>query len=461
MENYRFQLEKSSKKHLCPACNKRRFVRFIDTEKHEYLPPIYGRCDREADCNYFLSPYSDNYAHEIIRQEQQNQPGQWKPKPIPAPRPQAPAKPVYIPNEILQATQTRPISKNNFIQNLAKNVHFPFNLEDLNHLVELYKIGTISKGNLSGSISFPFVDKAGNVRAIQVKQFDQNNHTTQTNFIHSIIEKAFKYESKPLPDWLTAYTQQDKKVSCLFGEHLLTKYQQNPVALVEAPKTCIYANLYFGFPDEAPTNLLWLSTFNLSSLNLEKVKVLQGRTVVLFPDCSTTGKAFNLWSERAQQFSKAMPATRFLVSDLLEQNATEAERQKGFDLADYLIKQDWRKFRKPASQQQPPSKLEAPPQSPTAKPREQTTTPPPNPALIETWPPETPQLWKLSELETFFNSIDIPDQPIRLSKAETIINPREFISSHFAAVKANNGNRYFEPYKSRLERLKEYLQRLQ
>lgn len=461
MESYRFQLEKSSKKHLCPACRKRRFVRFIDTEKSEYLPPIYGRCDREANCNYYLSPYADGFANEIQKQEQQNQPGQWKPIQTAAPKPKAPAKPIYIPNELLTATRTRPISKNNFIQNLAKNVSFPFNMEDLNRVINLYQIGTITKGYLSGSTTFPFLDKAGKVRAIQIKQFDRTNHTTQTSFLHSLLETHLKHQKKPLPDWLTAYSQQDKKVSCLFGEHLLPQYQQNPVALVEAPKTCIYASLYFGFPDETPANLLWLSTFNLSSLNKEKIKVLQGRTVVLFPDLSATGKAFDLWSERAQQFSKAMPETRFLVSDLLEQNATEAQRQKGFDLADYLIKQDWRKFRKPTAQQQAPPKLltPTPTTEPTAKPREQQTTTPPEPLMPETWTPDPPKLWDLSELESFFKNLKhLPTETIRISKAETITNPAKYIQNHLAAVRANNGNKYFEPYKKRLEQLKNILQ---
>jgi hypothetical protein len=36
----------------------------------------------------------------------------------------------------------------------------------------------------------------------------------------------------------------------------------------------------------------------------------------------------------------------FQVSDLLEQLAPDDDREQGKDLADYLIKQDWRQFRK-------------------------------------------------------------------------------------------------------------------
>ena len=47
---YKYVLEKGSKKHYCPECNKKRFVRYIDTNTDEYLPFDYGRCDRDDKC---------------------------------------------------------------------------------------------------------------------------------------------------------------------------------------------------------------------------------------------------------------------------------------------------------------------------------------------------------------------------------------------------------------------------
>ena len=131
----------------------------------------------------------------------------------------------------------------------------------------------------------------------------------------------------------------------MFGEHLLSKYPYNPVALVEAPKTAIYGTLYFGFPEQ-PTNLLWLAVYNLSSLNLNKCKALKGRNVYLFPDLSKDGKAFELWSNKANEIQKRLQGTYFHVSDLLEQLAPQQDKEQGKDIADYLIKQDWRLFRK-------------------------------------------------------------------------------------------------------------------
>ena len=69
MNEYRYILEKGSRKHFCQSCKKKRFVRYIDTYSGEYLPEEYGRCDK-GDGHYFLNPYSDGYSKVIWEQEQ-------------------------------------------------------------------------------------------------------------------------------------------------------------------------------------------------------------------------------------------------------------------------------------------------------------------------------------------------------------------------------------------------------
>ena len=66
----------------------------------------------------------------------------------------------------------------------------------------------------------------------------------------------------------------------------------------------------------------------------------------MFPDLSKDGKAFELWSNKANEIQKRLQGTYFHVSDLLEQLAPQQDKEQGKDIADYLIKQDWRLFRK-------------------------------------------------------------------------------------------------------------------
>ncbi len=213
------------------------------------------------------------------------------------------------------------------------SIEFPFEAKDIEKVFSLYYLGTVCNGYRAGSNTFPFIDFSDNVRAIQVKQFDENNHTTATDFLNSIIAKHHTRTSKPLPEWLEAYLKNEIKVSCLFGEYLLIKYPLNPVALVEAPKTAVYSTLYFGFPDK-PETLIWLAVYNKSSFSLDMLKALQGRDVYTFPDLSRGSTTFNEWQGKAKIIESLLPGTRFIFSDLLEKLSLEADRHEGKDLAD-------------------------------------------------------------------------------------------------------------------------------
>lgn len=346
IKEYRYTLEPGSKKHRCPECGKKTFVAYTDTRTGEYLPEQYGRCDREMKCGYHLNPYPE-YAQMIKDQERGYNTANWKPTPAPRPKPAPPAVRVHLPVEVLRATQCG-YEQNSFIQNLLQNVAYPLPPHEVAKVVGLYQIGTIQSGYRAGAAAFPFINGAKNIRAIQLKQFDTENHTTGTDFIHSCIRADHRTAGTTPPDWIKAYDKQEKKVDCLFGEHLLDKYPANTVALVEAPKTAIYSTLYFGFPDN-PKNLLWLAVFNLSSLNVKRCEVLAGRNVVLFPDLSApkpgNPTAFEIWRKTAIELNEKIPGARFRVDDLLESNASPQERAKGCDLADYLIRHDWRKYR--------------------------------------------------------------------------------------------------------------------
>lgn len=459
---HRYTLEKGSKKHHCPDCNKKRFVRFVDIETGEYLPEQYGRCDK-GDGHYFVNPYSDGYAKMIWEQEQGNRselPNNWKPqrkKITPQPTPE----PVFFDFETFKQTlQPERYEKNTFIQNLFYRVQFPFEVDEVTKVIQLYRLGTVANGYRAGANTFPFIDIKGDVRAIQVKQFDEQNHTTGTDFLHSIIEKHHTRNNKPLPEWLEAYTKQDKRITCLFGEHLLSKYPNNPIALVEAPKTAVYGTLYFGLP-ETSENLIWLAVYNKSSFSFDKLKVLQGRFVYVFPDLSKDGNTFKEWETKAKEYESRLPGTRFIFSDLLEQLAPQQDKSKGNDLADYLIKQDWQLFRKRNIQEQPP---QPEPEKVTKVTPQQNiifshVEPLPKVEVFKTERIEQPQNWSndITELENYFASIELPTQPVKLNRCSTITDCSLFIESHFATVKGNNGNRTFLPYLNRLQELKQVL----
>jgi hypothetical protein len=447
---HRYKLQQSNVKHLCPNCNKRRFVHYVDTVKDEVLPEIYGRCDREVNCSYHLNPYKDGYAKNITELEKGNITQHSTPKRTINKVTQKKPEPVFIPFDVLQRTlKSEGYEKNTFIQSLLSRVPFPFEANEVEKVISLYYLGTVKCGYRAGGITFPFIDQNGNIRAVQVKQFDERNQTIGTDFLHSIIDKHYQKKRQPAPEWLWGYKANEIKVSCLFGEHNLNKYSHNPIALVEAPKTAIYGTLYFGFPEQA-TNLLWLAVYNLSSLNFDKCKALKGRDVYLFPDLSKDGKAFDLWTEKAKELESKIQGSKFTVSNLLEQRAN-----------DYLIKLDWRTFQ-PHQLTETLTVIESEVITESEKgekgePEKTNIFCTQQESPTEKIKIEPPILWKIDELETFFNSATIPTSPIRLNQFSVINDPQLFINGHLATLKKNNGKRTFAPYIDRLLFVKELL----
>jgi hypothetical protein len=442
---YRFILDKSSKKSTCPNCNKRTFVKYIDTETGEYLPEQYGNCDRLDNCNYKLNPYKDGYAKAIKHTEL---PKYWKPQQKKVIPQQTPELVFFDFDTFKQTLQPERYSQNSFIQNLLNSVQFPFEKKDLETVINLYRLGTVVNRYLAGAITFPFIDINQRIRAVQVKQFDKQNHTIKTTFLHSIIEKIQTQNKKPLPKWLNDYLKQDKKITCLFGEHLLSKYHSNPVALVEAPKSAVYGTLYFGLPDN-PKNFIWLSIGAKGYLNFDKIKVLQGRNVVVFPDTSNNGNTYKEWETKVKEYQNKLSNTSFIFSDLLERLTSESQKQKGIDVADVLITHDWRKYRENNTKPKEQTKPEAQKEVEISKNQ---------PALNDFILPFNSKKFTIdwsndiAEIKNYFATIELPKQAIKLNTGTTITDCKKFVINHLNFVEFNNGKRTFLPY---LERLKE------
>ena len=57
MKTYRYALDRSPRKWICPRCGQKTFVRYVDTFSGEYVKDARsGRCDRQIKCRYHLPP---------------------------------------------------------------------------------------------------------------------------------------------------------------------------------------------------------------------------------------------------------------------------------------------------------------------------------------------------------------------------------------------------------------------
>lgn len=408
-------------RYRCPSCQQRdkTFSLYIDTETGEHIHPSVGRCNRESNCGHHYTP--KQYFQDNNISFDTPQPKAYKPRPVtPQPKPVS-----FIPVEVFKAS-LKAHETNHFVQYLINL----FGVEVASQLVSRYFIATSKHWN--GATVFWQIDTQGKVRTGKIMLYNPTTGKRQKKF--TFAHKLIKQPEFGLKQ-------------CFFGEHLLID-KTKPVAIVESEKTAVIASIYL-------PHFIWLASSGLHGLNIDKCSILKGRTVTLFPDLSKPkieGKptAFEIWSAKAKELSQL---AIFTVSDLLERKATEAERKQGFDLADYLIKYDYKAFALPE-----PEATEPPPAVQPlveVKPFEQ-----PEPVYYFSKPEQPkPESWEqdITELENYFAGIAVPTQPVKLNPYSTITNCSLFIESHFATVKANNGKRTFLPYLNRLQELKQVL----
>jgi hypothetical protein len=327
MANYRYQLQKylnPASRERCPRCDKPREVtRYVDTETGEVLPAEYGSCNRKDKCGYHESPYQkdsngDSYSKSVWLSERDSTPLHI-PKLAPKPREAREVVKLYLSAELCEKTlKTSYFAQNNFARFVLRLCKDEAEMSRAISVLNSYKVGTCSAGTV-----FWFVDIESQVHAGQVKQFSLDTGKTEaTTWIHSVLQKAGNKEA-----WLKAYYEQDQKVGCLFGEHLLAlpENEGKTVCVVESPKNAILASIFL------PNDFIYVATYSLSAFTAERCKAIAGRDVLLLPDL---GKATEVWKETAPNF-----LDNYAFLTFLEVGATDAEKERGEDVADLIVRQ--------------------------------------------------------------------------------------------------------------------------
>lgn len=178
----------------------------------------------------------------------------------------------------------------------------------LEGVAEDYRIGSTR----TGDVIFWQIDKEGRVHDGKIQHYKLDGHRTGlVRWVHHELRRRGTLTGRKPPQ-------------CLFGEHLLCKYPGKPVAVVESEKNAVIGSAVFpGF--------CWVATGCKGGLNVDRLRVLAGRDVVLFPDVD----GYAEWCGKAGEMRAYC---RAVVSDLLERNATEAERAAKIDIADWIVR---------------------------------------------------------------------------------------------------------------------------
>ena len=313
-ENYSYHLEKYQSKasrHTCPSCGHAgTFTLYVD-EQGKPLADNVGRCNREDNCGWHYTPKQYFADHpEMSKKDYSFDVKKFGKTEQPAPQP----KPLCrIPKEFL-------------INSVSPNSDFIFflcSIFDRNtidsptiwQIIKTYYLGATRDG---GTV-FWQMDGMGKIHAGKIIHYDgktgHRDHDRPINWVHSIMKKQGKLSD----DW--------ELTQCLFGEHLLHKRPDAPVALFEAEKTaCICSVL---MPD-----FVCVAVGGKQNLNARLLIPLMGRKVTVFPDL----QAFGEWKEKLNTISQQVGFSCYMC-DVLEKVATDEEKSHGLDVADYLIKE--------------------------------------------------------------------------------------------------------------------------
>lgn len=316
MPSFRFILEPyigKNSRYPCPSCKQaHQFTRYVDTNTGSYIADHVGVCNHVNKCGHHFTP----------KQYFQETPNITNSTTVLPFRGDAKGRGVILPTwgdvrpkrtEGSPSFITKTIFNNSLSNYNSNNLIYYLNTildkQTVNHLINIYKIGTSSCYN-GGTTIFWQIDMQRKIRTGKLIKYNpitgkrQKKPYVATNWIHSIhCQKEFYL------------------VQCLFGEHLLAEDTIMPIALVESEKTAIIAQAKM--PD-----YLWLATGSLNEFKASKLEVLRNRRVIAFPDLG----AYHHWHKKAASLNFAIE-----VSDYLEKNATELQKKNGLDIADFLI----------------------------------------------------------------------------------------------------------------------------
>lgn len=284
MKQYKYILDKSSKKFVCPKCNKKTFVKYVETETNIYLSDEFGRCDRESNCGYYIKPETEfKSSDEVVNVS--------KPKPS------------FHSLELVEKTVLGSY-QNNFIEFL-KTLFTP---DEVREVIRKYLIGT-------------WYSWKGTTVFWQIDQLEKVHHGKVMLYESITGKRAKNKEGKGIFSTVRSLLKLEDFVlnQCLFGLHLING-NTRAVALVEAEKTAVIMSIF-------KPEFVWLATGSKGGFKYEFLKAIKQYKIVAFPDKSE----HNDWLNKATDLNGF--GFKISVSDWLE----NTDYPNGTDLADVYI----------------------------------------------------------------------------------------------------------------------------
>jgi Domain of unknown function (DUF6371) len=281
---YKYSLDKSSKKFVCPACGKKRFVKYVDNETNSYLEDGSGRCDRERSCGYSKLPNNNSVISEFIT-------------PI-----------IKRKASTIQSDYLKLCHKNFHENNLIQFLENYFTKEEIQSVIQKYRLGTSKHWNGAATI-FWQINPQNEVMTGKIMQYD-----VKTGKRIKVPKDRIQWVHKLLK--LEDFELQQ----CLFGLHLINGSTKREIAIVESEKTAFIMSLFL-------PNYVWMATGGKGNFNLKMLLPIKGYSILAYPDKSE----FDDWNKTALQLQKV--GFKINCSRFIE----DKDVPDGTDLADIYL----------------------------------------------------------------------------------------------------------------------------
>ena len=195
--------------------------------------------------------------------------------------------------------------------------------EELQAASEIFHLGTTKDKR----VVYWQIDAEGRVRDGKLMAYDEHchrvkpgEHDTQS----SVSWAGYEFTKCGLLDknWEATHS--------LFGLHQLNSRPDAMVCIVEAEKTAVICSQKF-------KDSIWMAAGGMEQLNVDKLRPLVGRQVILYPDTDPEGETYKKWYDIAWR-ARCELELDIAICDVLEENATPEQKEAKIDLVDFIEK---------------------------------------------------------------------------------------------------------------------------
>lgn len=303
-------------RYTCPFCGRKKcFARYIDVQTGEYVDETCGKCDHENSCPVVHYPPREFFKDhpECSRQNT------WEPyvvngrksvlcsakKPTPY-LPVMVAQTEFFDIHWAEVAAERKSTFRTWFESL------PFDNELIQQVFAEYYVGATQKDTIINGLNygpatvFWMIDEQQRVHDAKLIAYTCDGHRVQGwgNSMRSICEKA-----KVGPQ-----LEQTEKV--LFGLHLISRYPEKTICIVESEKSALVCALRY-------PEYLWLATGGCCNLQSSKLLPLMDRRLVIYPDSGEYQK----WMKRMKDSGHK----QYTVVKMLE------DYEPNTDIADVIL----------------------------------------------------------------------------------------------------------------------------